>query len=152
VEKDAVRGFRGSGAGDGSGGERWRQRCGHTAMADGDDAIWTNRSLVLFFLFLFQRPSKRYPSEWHFSVKIESTKGVTRCTHSMQMGEARETPQKQLTTSFYVYKGIGLLGGNKLDRNRRLLLGFSGPPPRSCPRSPKEVALRTRQERNSMKF
>jgi hypothetical protein len=40
-------------------------------------------------------------------------------------GEARETLENHLSTSFWKYTQNGLLGGNKPDRSQRVLLGLA---------------------------
>jgi hypothetical protein len=62
-------------------------------------------------------------------------------TDSGSGGEARETLQKLLGTSFSLHIQNGLHGGRKPCRNWSHLLGFSGLGPRSWDRSPKEVTL-----------
>jgi hypothetical protein len=63
-------------------------------------------------------------------------------TDSGFTGEARETAQKLVSSSFSLHTGCGLHGGRKLSRNSPHLLGFSCLGPIRWGRSPKEVTHR----------
>jgi hypothetical protein len=108
---------------------------GRAGLCDWED----NVCFCLFFLFSFERG--REGERRAIPSKFDAIWGAGLGTASVSTGEARETLENHLWTSFSKYMRGGLLGRNKLGSSRRVLLGFSCFGPRSYPRSSKEVSL-----------